>query len=146
MKPCIWSSKMNAKDGTGWFRGGDDIKYFQNDIPRDAEGKGDKQTANINNNTAFLYNNNGAGEGVDFYFTFSFTYEFEPNSHEEVWFAHAVPYTYTQMQENLKVIREDPAYNSFLKFNILCPTLARCPAPLVTITENVKSYLDYYEE
>jgi hypothetical protein len=29
---------------------------------------------------------------------------------------------------------------------ILCPTLAKIKVPLITITENVTSYLDYYEE
>ena len=30
--------------------------------------------------------------------------------------------------------------------NILCLTLARVPVPIITITENVATYLDYYEE
>jgi hypothetical protein len=30
--------------------------------------------------------------------------------------------------------------------NILCQTLAKIPVPLITITENVSTYLDYYEE
>jgi len=30
--------------------------------------------------------------------------------------------------------------------NILCYTLAKNPVPLLTITENVNTYLDYYEE
>ena len=65
---------------------------------------------NENNNNAFLYNNNGAGEGVDTYFTFSFTYEFMPNQDDEVWFAHAVPSNYTQMQESLLKLRNAEEY------------------------------------
>ena len=57
------------------------------------------------NNNAFLLNNNGAGEGVDFYYTFSFTYEFEADADDEVWFAHAIPYTYTRLQERLSELR-----------------------------------------
>ena len=53
--------------------------------------------SDINNNNAFLYNNNGAGEGIENYFTLSFKYEFTPNEDDEIWFAHAVPSTYTQM-------------------------------------------------
>lgn len=30
--------------------------------------------------------------------------------------------------------------------NILCYTLGKSPVPLITITENVDTYLDYYEE
>jgi hypothetical protein len=35
MKPCIWSTKRHQADGTGWFRGGEEISYIQNDIPRE---------------------------------------------------------------------------------------------------------------
>jgi cytosolic carboxypeptidase protein 2/3 len=34
MKPCIWSKRKNQADGTEWFRGGEEISYTQNDIPR----------------------------------------------------------------------------------------------------------------
>jgi hypothetical protein len=27
MKPCIWSRRKFEKDGTGWFRGGENITY-----------------------------------------------------------------------------------------------------------------------
>lgn len=98
MKPCIWSKRKFETDGTGWFRGGDDITYVQNEIPRYTEsgstGDGVGVGANMHNN-AFLYNNNGAGEGIETYFTFSFKYEFEPNKNDEVWFAHAIPSTFT---------------------------------------------------
>jgi hypothetical protein len=41
------------------------------------------------------------GEGVDNYFTFSFSYEFEAHENDEVWFAHAIPSTYTEMNQFL---------------------------------------------
>ena len=91
-------------------------------------------------------NNNGAGEGVDFYYTFSFTYDFEAGVDDEIWFAHAMPYTYTKMQESLSELRNNPAYDPFMKMNILCYTLGKAPVPVITITENIKTYLDYYEE
>lgn len=102
--------------------------------------------ANENNTNAFLYNNNGAGEGVDFYFTLSFKYEFKPNTDDELWFAHAVPYTFTKMQESLNEMRQKEEHKGILKFNLLCQSLARNPVPLMTITDNVETYLDYYEE
>ena len=42
-------------------------------------------------------NSNGAGEGVEFYYTLSFTYEFDANVNDEILFAHAIPYTYTDL-------------------------------------------------
>lgn len=50
-----------------------------------------------------LYNNNGAGEGLEYYFTLSFWYEFEYEE-DEVIFAHAIPYTFTDLQNNLKAL------------------------------------------
>ena len=91
-------------------------------------------------------NQNGAGEGVDFYYTFSFTYEFEANVEDELYFAHAIPYTYTTMQESLLELRKNPAYEPYMKMNIMCYSLGKNPVPLITITENISSYLDYYEE
>jgi hypothetical protein len=50
------------------------------------------------------------------------------------------------MQEKLLPIRNNEAYNEYMKMNILCYTLGKSPVPLITITENVNTYLDYYEE
>jgi hypothetical protein len=61
--------------------------------------------ANEFNNNAYLQNNNCAGEGIDKYFTLSFVYEFEANKNEELYFAHAIPYTFTDMQKNLLEIK-----------------------------------------
>ncbi len=99
MKPCIWSRKKFEKDGTGWFRGGENITYTQNQIsrydyepPKTLQGKTPNYYQNL-----YLMNTNGAGEGVDFYYTFSFTYEFEANINDELLFAHAIPYTYSEL-------------------------------------------------
>lgn len=102
--------------------------------------------ANENNNNAFLYNNNGAGEGVNTYFTLSFKYEFTPNQDDELYFAHAIPYTYSQIQKKLVSLRDDERHKPYLKINLLCLSLAKIPVSLLTITENVDTYLDYYED
>lgn len=148
MKPCIWSTRRNKAEGLGWFKGGENIQYEQNDIPRYENQAGPPKfmKGQYNNNNLFLLNNNGAGEGVDFYYTFSFTYEFQANQDDEIYFAHAIPYTFTHMQENLAELRKNPDYSSILKMNILCQSLGKTPVPLMTITENVETYLDYYEE
>lgn len=59
------------------------------------------------NNDVFLQKNNGHGEGVENYYTLSFDYRFE-YTNDEVWFAHAIPYTYTDMQNNVKSIVDIP--------------------------------------
>ena len=99
MKPCVWSKKRFEKDGTGWFRGSENISYVQNEILRFENEIAPPKQVNrgMNHKNAFLLNNNVAGEGVDYYYTFSFTYEFEAHVDDEVYFAHAIPYTYTKM-------------------------------------------------
>ena len=148
MKPCIWSRNKKLKEDVGWFRGGQNISYVQNQIPRyeNLVLPPKNMKGQYNNHNAFLYNNNGAGEGVDFYYTFSFTYEFEANVDDEVWFAHAIPYTFTHMQERLAEVRNNEKHEAILRMNILCYTLGKSPVPLITITDNVDTYLDFYEE
>ena len=166
MKPCIWSKRKFEKDGTEWFRGGDNITYKQNEISRSEHEvhpprvfKGN-QFQPMNTHNYWLLQNNGAGEGVDNYYTFSFTYEFAANQDDELWFAHAIPYTYTRMNEKIVELREKYGLglkypiaaqaqpeegeeqekseaNQTLKVNLLCNSLGRLPVPLLTITENV---------
>jgi cytosolic carboxypeptidase protein 2/3 len=108
MQPCVWSKSRHEAEGTGWFRGGDDVTYKANQIPRRyhvsdaAEGQ---QKVPLTDGhfreptNAFLVTANGAGEGAARYFTLSFTYEFTAHQDDEVWFAHAVPWTYTDMNK-----------------------------------------------
>jgi hypothetical protein len=50
------------------------------------------------------------------------------------------------MQENLAELRHNEKHQNILKMNILCYTLGKSPVPLLTITDNVGTCLDYYEE
>ena len=34
MKPAVWSKNTHEAEGTGWFRGGTDVSYTANKIPR----------------------------------------------------------------------------------------------------------------
>ena len=55
MKPCIWSKRKFDQDGTGWFRGGEEITYIKNDIERETDAEGNhKNQDGLNNNNAFL--------------------------------------------------------------------------------------------
>ena len=131
MKICIKSDKYKER---GWFRGGEDVKYTQNQIPRKAashHGMGNNQV---------LYSNSGAGEGLECYFTLSFTYEFEEDE-QEVFFAQAVPYTFTDLQTDLLPLTT----RNQLSCNVLCKDLTGSPCPLLTITDNLCTYQDYYE-
>ena len=90
-----------------------------------------------------LFNYNGYGEGIDNYYTLSFTYKFEYLD-DEVWFAHAVPFTYTDQMLDLQKLRKieeaKQAQDRMLTTSILCKTLAGVPCPLLTITSDVDTY------
>lgn len=87
--------------------------------------------------------NNGHGEGVETYFTLSFHYYFE-HCEDEVWFAHAVPYTYTDMQNSVKDMIT--GNEKIIRKEILCNTLSGNPVPLLTITQNVETCLPHNEQ
>lgn len=90
-----------------------------------------------------MQKNNTAGEGSDTYFTLSFDYTFQ-QAGEVVWFAHAVPFTYTDMQQTVQ--QHLPAAQEFMRAEILCNSLCGLPLPVLTITENIKTYLTYPEQ
>jgi hypothetical protein len=92
----------------------------------------------------FLYNNSGAGEGLEYYFTLSFIYEFEEDE-DEVYFAQAVPYTFTDLQKDLIRMRDLTQGQNFMQYNILCKELSGSPCPMITITDNIDTYQNYYE-
>jgi hypothetical protein len=69
----------------------------------------------------------------------SFEYKFE-YLEDEVWFAHAVPYTYTDMQQQVNKLFQEPKNLTIMRKEILANTLSGVAIPLLTITENVDSY------
>lgn len=60
-----------------------------------------------------------------------------------MWFAHAVPYTFTNLQTKLKEIVSDEKNNTIVKAELLAFTLSGMPVPLLTITDNINSYITY---
>jgi hypothetical protein len=97
--PHLADSPRPLEHQIGWQRACDNIKYVPNDIPR--YNQASAQFTVNKRNDPFLQNNNGHGEGSDNYYSLSFDYKFEYQD-DEVWFANAVPYTYTDMQHFVK--------------------------------------------
>jgi hypothetical protein len=75
MKVLIYSEFENAQKGSSWFRGGEEIKYFQNSLKR----------------------------GNKYFFTLSFSYIF-PHPNDVVYFAYSFPYTYSHLMEDLQKV------------------------------------------
>lgn len=73
----------------------------------------------------------------------TFTYTFKYGD-DVVWFAHSYPYTYTDLNKDLDVIREKN--RDICRIDSLCLTLANIPCPVLTITQNVGTFTSWDEE
>ena len=83
MKVSVYSEKKNDKKNMGWHKAGDDIRYFQNGIKKDVT----------------YYSKS--------YYTLTFQYNFEYDA-DTVYFAYSVPYTYSDLRNDLVCIETDP--------------------------------------
>ena len=111
---CLSESRKNY-EGVDWFRDGTNISYYKNNFKR--EGK----------------------FGLEkFYYTFTFTYTF-PYDKDTVYFAYSLPYTYTDLCDDLTNLMADQRISSFVSRNTLCRTLAgnKCEYLTITSRENL---------
>ena len=69
-----------------------------------------------------------------------YVYEYD---NDEVYFAQLVPYTYSDLLRYLKEIKNQ---KDILRLDGLCKTIARNVCPMLTITENIESYLPFHFE
>lgn len=80
---------------------------------------------------------------ANIYYTLSFTYDFR-YSEDLVYFAYAIPYTYTELSEYLSEIKGK--YPKIARVDTLCKSLAGNKCEILTITEGVTQFLKYHEE
>ncbi|EDV29290.1 uncharacterized protein TRIADDRAFT_19871, partial [Trichoplax adhaerens] len=109
MQPLLYSEEEASRDGVGWIRSGYDIRYYKNEISR--EGK---------------YKNRN-------YYSLSWKIQFN-NSEDTYYFAHCYPYTYSNLQQYLQQLMNDPNKKEFCKLRILCQTIAGNHVYVVTVT------------
>lgn len=82
---------------------------------------------------------NSAGK----YYTLSFKYNFEfPD--DEVYFSYSLPYTYQELISYLDDIKIN--YSDIVRVDELCLSLAGNVCPMITITEDIESYISFTEE
>ncbi|XP_053575661.1 cytosolic carboxypeptidase 3 [Bombina bombina] len=105
MRPLMYS-EMNAKTNhIGWHRIGKEIKYFKNNF----------------------------GQNGQQYYSLSWTFEF-PHNGDTCYFAHCYSYTYSNLQDYLAEIANDPERSSYCKIRVLCHSLAGNMVYVLTIT------------
>jgi hypothetical protein len=121
MKPCVYSTQSFCQNGISWVRDGYDLSYVENaGDPKGLRFVGSKK-----------------------YFTLSFTYDFRYEN-DLVFFAYAVPYTYTQLELYLNDIAS--RHPAFVRVDPLCKSLGGNVCRMVTITQSVKDYFPFEQE
>lgn len=108
MRPLMYSTIEAGAQGVGWVRGGENIIYYQNGIRRKDKG------------------------GTNYY-TLTFTAQFK-HDFDVVYFAHCYPYSYTDLQSDLRRLESDPNMSRRFRRRKLCDTLAGNACDLITIT------------
>ena len=108
MQVVVLSDRGSIRSGVGWHRGGSDISYCKNTGP--------------------------SGTASDGTYSLRWTYVFSDDN-DIVYFAYSYPYTYSDLQEYLSVIRRDPERSLLCRMHVLCHTLAGNVCNLLTITQ-----------
>ena len=83
MKVAIYSEKKAYNQQTSWYRGCTNISYFANNIRKEP-----------------IYMNRT-------YYTLTFTHEFQYDD-DSVFFAYSIPYTYSDLLDDMIAIENDP--------------------------------------
>ncbi|KAG8429752.1 hypothetical protein GDO86_018603, partial [Hymenochirus boettgeri] len=105
MQPLMYSEMEAKTRGIGWYRTGENIKYYRNNLDQDGRPM----------------------------FSLSWTFQFPHNS-DICYFAYCYPYTYSNLQDYLANIASDPVRSKYCKIRVLCHTLAGNMVYILTIT------------
>lgn len=117
MRPLLYSTIAASGSTTGgttaepkgWYRGGANLCYYENHIPRGSSRQ-------------------------KHYYTLSFTCEFD-HDHDTVFFAYSYPYSFTSLNRDLHLLELDPHRSRYVKRRTLCKTLAGNDCDILTITD-----------
>ena len=77
------------------------------------------------------------------YYCLSFTYNFRYEN-DLVYFAYSIPYTYSDLISDLEVLQVQ--YAGILRVNTLCKTLLGNSCPVITITDDIRTYENFQDE
>ena len=116
MRVSIYSEKMakgtdeEGTGGRGWFRGGDQISYYGNNITKDC------------------------GWSNQTFYSLSFRYKFQYDD-DTVYFAYCIPYTYSDLLQDLNDIEMDEERKNFCQRKTLCKTISGQDCEMLTITQ-----------
>ncbi|XP_053497449.1 cytosolic carboxypeptidase 2 isoform X4 [Ictalurus furcatus] len=105
MRPLLYSEVGAWLKGEGWYRAGNNIRYYRNQSEKENKP---------------LY-------------SLTWTLEF-PHENDTCYLAHCYPYTYSDLQNYLQGVVSDPARAMYCKVRVLCRSLAGNSVYVLTIT------------
>jgi hypothetical protein len=85
------------------------------------------------------YTQVGRSEYYCLAFTYSFRYE-----NDLVLFAYSIPYSYTRLVDDMEILQVQ--YPNILRVNTLCKSILGNACPIITITEDIRTFINYQEE
>jgi cytosolic carboxypeptidase protein 2/3 len=149
MKPLAFSKAASSSSGTGWRRSGEQVRYYCNNTTSSSCSSSSSSSGTgtgSNSNTAAAAtpsksarSKTAAGGGTALH-TLTFTHTFT-HSDDTVYFAHSLPYTYSDLQNSLEALQRsgDTADTAVrMRRTTLCRTLAGNEVPLITVTAPIK--------
>ncbi|XP_078584327.1 uncharacterized protein LOC144866649 isoform X3 [Branchiostoma floridae x Branchiostoma japonicum] len=113
LKPLMYSEHDAHTKKTGWLRVGENIKYYKNNV-----------RINLRSDKC--------------YYSLTWTCSF-PNDNDNYFFAHCYPYTYSDLQDYLLKMANDPVRSKYCRQRVLCRTLAGNLVYVLTITNPSKN-------
>ncbi|CAG9333763.1 unnamed protein product [Blepharisma stoltei] len=117
----LTKSKLN---GNQWKRAGFNVAYYPNQHQ--------------------IYEGSKTAENTDGkYYTLTFCYTFEKPG-DKVYFCYSQPYSYQDLTNYLDKVKESSP--NIARVDSLCSTIAGNACYMVTITENIESYIPFTEE
>lgn len=107
MKILIFSEIENEKTQLGWFRGGTNIDYYENNIRRPGSSKR--------------------------FYSLSFDYKFDYTD-DTIYFAYCFPYTYSDLMQDLTILESNSFVATIMNRKTLCYSIGGNKCDLLTIT------------
>ncbi|KAJ3112655.1 Cytosolic carboxypeptidase 2, partial [Physocladia obscura] len=123
LRPLMYSKGLFAAKGIGWHRVGQNITYTpsKNILPSNTD---DLQTQENQQQQEQKY-------------TLSFTVNFPNYLNDTTYFAHCYPYSYTDLQTDISILKADPLRAPLFRHTVLAKTVAGNNIDLLTVTQPV---------
>lgn len=124
MKPALLAM---SREDLGWQHGTTDVCYFKNGLSEVCSRYSSSAGAEDSEKKI-----KPSSKKLKQFYSLCFTYKFEQP--DTVYFAHAFPYTYTDLQAYLQSLQMDERISQFTRRKLLCATIAGNRCDVLTIT------------